>query len=69
MAYEYKHPEATAKQAAEHFAAIVCDDRRKVGTVIAAPDAALKFQLVGGVRWYAVRCLPDYSGWEISTEA
>jgi len=68
MSYQYLNSQATAKDAAKHYAATAWEEPRKVGTVVAAPDAALKFQLVGGNRWYAVRCLPDYDGWQIDPE-
>jgi len=57
----------TPRQAADQFAAAYGDGRR-VGTIVAAPDAALKFQFAGGLRWYAVKLLPDYSGFDVSPE-
>lgn len=61
-------PSMTARDAANYFAENAFEEPRKVGTIIAAPDAAMKFQLVNGVQWYAVRILPDYSGWEVTAE-
>jgi hypothetical protein len=56
----------TPRQAADRFAAEMSEDGpRKVADIIAAPDAALKFRLDGGRQWYAVRLLPDYSGFQI----
>jgi hypothetical protein len=62
------NPQLTARQAADEFARSYCDGGRRVGCVVASPDAALLFQFQGGIRWYAVRCLPDFSGWDISPE-
>ena len=61
--------QCTARQAADKFARAY-DGGRKVGFTGLRPDNqfGLSFQFVGGVRWYAVTCLPDYSGWEIVPE-
>lgn len=63
-----RNTQISAKEAAKEFAATYFEEPRKVGTVCASPDAALLFQLVDGRQWYAVRCLPDYSGWEVVAE-
>jgi hypothetical protein len=63
-----QNSQISAKEAAKEFAATYFEEPRKVGTVCASPDAALLFQLVRGTQWYAVRLLPDYSGWEIEAE-
>ena len=63
-----RNTQMTARQAADEFARTYSDEGRKVGCVAASPDAALLFTFVGGTRWYAVRCLPDYSGWDVSPE-
>ena len=60
----------TARQAADRFASDYgCG--YKIGVIAKPPHvgmAGLIFQFVNGVRWYAVTCLPDYSGWEITVE-
>ena len=60
-----QNSQLTAKEAAQEFAATYWEPGRKVGAFSTSPDGALLFQVVNGVRWYAVRCLEDYSGWEI----
>jgi len=62
------NPQITAREAADEFSREYSDKGRKVGCVVASLNAALLFQFVGGRRWYAVRCLPDYSGWDVSPE-
>ena len=64
----FREGQMTARDAAKRFAEEHFDEPRKVGAVVAARDAALKFMLVGGTRWYAVRMLPDFSGWEVSVD-
>lgn len=61
-------PGITARQAADVFAAKYDDEGREVGHVALRPGVALLFQFVGGVRWYAVTLLPDYTGWEVVPE-
>jgi hypothetical protein len=59
----------TARQAADKFAAEHFDKPRKVGaTMNSTADAALRFQLVDGVRWYSVRSLEDRTGWEVTAD-
>lgn len=64
-----QNPELTARQAAEQFAQQYSEEGREVGTVLIAagaePGHNIDFQFVGGVRWYGVRLLPDFSGWDV----
>ena len=55
----------TANEAAKEFATNVNAEPRKVGKTKHLEGYAIAFQLVGGSRWYGVRTLADYIGWEV----
>jgi hypothetical protein len=59
----------TAREAADEFARTAFDPPRAVGTWRNRERGChhhyADFQLVGGVRWYEVWLLFDYSGWNI----
>jgi hypothetical protein len=62
----------TARDAAKQFAETFQEEPRKVGTVLniagCDPGKGIQFRLVGGLAWYTVRMLPDYSGWEVTKD-
>lgn len=63
----------TARDAAAEFARTAFDDPRTVGTFRNREHGHhhhyADFQLVGGVRWYEVWLLYDYSAWNIEPAA
>jgi hypothetical protein len=63
----------TATQAASRFAESYSEDGREVGQITYPANVreygGINFQLKGGARWYQVRILDDYSGWNVSTDS
>ena len=66
---EIRNPSMTARDAANEFARTAFGEPRKVGEYQPLGNQNGKhyadFRLVGGVRWYSVSVLDDYSGWRI----
>lgn len=65
-----KKTNITPRQAAEEFAEQYSEEGRTVGNVLNGVRyrEKLRFQFVGGARWYSVFLTPDFSGYEIVLE-
>lgn len=62
-----KNSTITARQAAEQFAREAFGEHRVVESISRQDEnGSATFRLVNGVKTYVVRCLPDFTGWEIS---